>query len=158
MRQQGEKQAEMAQQAKDYELRQLTWQDVQAYRAKQREEQRKSIAWRLADAHRQQEAVLTLHEENLRKMHLDLLCKREDMFSQREAQEEEAKRRRRSIQLRLQSWREIKLREEKERERVEMQKEEDALLREMDREELMAAKLTCDLMSRHDALTSRMIH
>eukprot|EP01039_Chlorochromonas_danica_P001555 gene1555-1694_t len=153
MRMEGEKQAERVEQQMDFTLREQSWKDVQAYRAKQREEARRSLAWRLADAHRQQEAALTMHEENLRKTHLDLLCRREDMLTQREAQEQEAQRRRRSISLRLQSWRECKMREEKEKERIEMEKEEDALLREMDREELLAAKLTCDLMQRRDALT-----
>lgn len=157
MREEGERQAERQQLSKDFELRQEAWRDVQEYRRKQREEARKSLAWRLADAHRQQEVALTLHAEQLHCTHLDLLCKREDMLSQREAQAEEAIRRRRSIQLRLQSWREVRMRKEKERERKEMEHEEDALLREMDREELVATKLACELIDRHDALTSRML-
>lgn len=157
MRQEGEKSAERQAADHDYEMRRQAWKDVHEYRVKQREEARRSLAFRLADAHRQQETELTMHEDSLRKMHLDLLCKREDFLSQREAAEEEAIRRRRSIALRLESWREVRMAEEKMKEKDEMEKEEDALFREMDREELIAAKLTCELMEKRDAMTSRML-
>jgi hypothetical protein len=157
MQENGEKQMEKLRELQEYELRNEGWKDVQEYRAKQREASRRSLAWRLADSHRKQEVELNLHEEHLRKLHLDLLCKREDAFSKREAQEEDNERRRRSIALRLQSWREVRMNEEKQKEKLEMQKEEDALLREMDREDLLAAKLTFDHLERRKVLGSSML-
>lgn len=158
MRQEGEKQAQLVAEQADHELREKAWQDVRAYREQQRAEQRKSLAWRLADAHRKHEIDVAMHEEQLNRMHLDLQCKREDWLALQEYKKEEAERRRKSISLRVQSWKTQRLAEEKEQERREMLAEEEAILREMDREELLAAKLTQDLIDRRARLNTDMLH
>lgn len=157
MRQEGEKQTELQRQQEDYKLRQESWQDVQRYYNEQREQRRKSMAWRLADAHRQHEMDLTLHEENLRALHLDMLCKREDAEALQQYKAQERERARKSIEMRLELWRQQRMEEEKEREKRELIAEEDALLREMDREELLANKLALELMEKRNLLSSSIV-
>lgn len=157
MRQEGERQAQRLADIADRELREAAWRDVQNYRAEQRAEQRKSMAWRIADAHRKHEIELCHHQEALQRMHLDLQCKREDWLALQEYKRHEAERRRMSVALRLDSWRQQRLAEEKERERKEMIAEEEAILREMDREELIAAKLTQDLMDRKNMIGTSLV-
>lgn len=88
---------------------------------------------------------------------MDLQCRREDWLALQEHKKEEAMKRRKSIQFRLDSWRQQKLREESEKLKELMVIEEDAILREMDREELLAAKLTHEMMERHNLLISELI-
>ena len=148
MRLEGEKQAQRAAEDADRELREEAWRDVQRYRAEERRKQRESTAWRLADAHRKHEIELASHQEQLAKMHLDLQCRREDWLALQAYKAEEKERRRKSIQMRLDSWKKQKLAEEKQKLKELMMEEEDAIFREMDREELVAAKLANDMMER----------
>jgi hypothetical protein len=158
MRLEGERQAQQLADVADRELRDAAWRDVQAYREQQRAEQRKSMAFRIADAQRKHEIELCQHQEALQRMHLDFQCKREDWLALQESKREEAERRRKSVSLRLDSWRQQRLAEEKERERKEMIAEEEAILREMDREELFAAKLAQDMIDRKTMIGTQMIH
>lgn len=158
MRLEGEAQSARLAETSDRELREEAWRDVQRYREQQRTESRKSLAWRIADAHRKHEIELAMHEEQLNRMHLDLQCRREDWLSLQEYKKEEAVRRRKSIAMRLDSWKQHRVAEEKELEKKEMMAEEDAILREMDREELFATKLANDMMERRKMLSSDMIH
>jgi hypothetical protein len=157
MRKEGELQTKAAEERADFELRTEAWRDVQNYRELERQKEREDLAWRMADAHRQHELDISLHQEKLSKLHLDLQCKREDWIALQDYKKEEANKRRKSIQFRLDSWRQQRLIEENKKMQELMVKEEDALLREMDREELLAAKLTHEMMERHNLLTSEII-
>lgn len=157
MRQEGVRQDQRLVDIADRELREAAWRDVQEYRENQRAEQRKSMAWRIADAHRKHEIELCQHQEGLQRMHLDFQCRREDWLSLQEYKKEEAERRRKSVAMRLDSWRQQRMAEEKEKERLEMLAEEEAILREMDREELLAAKLTQDLMDRKNMIGTELV-
>ncbi len=154
MRQQGEEQAQKQEEHNDYELRYQAWKDVQDHIQLERQKKRESVAWRIADAHRQHELELTKHQEKLRALHLDIQCRREDWLALQEHKADEAEKRRKSIQFRLQSWKKQKMFEEQQKLRELMMEEENAILKEMDREELLAAKLTNDMMERHNLLSS----
>ncbi|RYH00619.1 hypothetical protein EON65_49015 [archaeon] len=157
MIEESEKHAEQLAQQKEFELRGEVWKDVQAYREKMREEARRSLAFRLAEKHRLKEIDMTEHDQKMRSIHLDLLCRREDCMAIREHKIEEEARRRKSISMRLQHWKEVKMQEAKLKEKEEMMKEEEARLREMDREDLLAAKLTYQMMEKRSVLDSSLI-
>jgi hypothetical protein len=157
MRQEGERQAEIMQFQADCELREAAWKDVQNYLSKQREDSRRSLAWRLADAHRKHEIALVEHQVKIQALHFDFQCRREDWLAVQDYKLNEEERRRKSLSLRLESWRQMKVKEAQTKEQAEMMKEEDALLREMDREELIAAKLAQDMIDRRNLLSTDMV-
>lgn len=138
----------------EYNRKMEDWRDTKAYQAAQREAQRKSLAGRIAAAHKEQQVDLERHQAMLDAVHMDFELRRLDHLEMREFREEERVRGRRSIALRLASWKDDKIRKEKERAREDMQRCEDAVLREQDREDLHAAKLALNMMERHNMLTS----
>jgi hypothetical protein len=160
MRLEGEKQAKKQEVLADLELRAEEWKDVQRYHENQRQKERESIAWRIANATRKHEIELSNHQENLAKLHLDLGCRREDWISLQEYKKDEQEKRRKSIAMRLESWKKQKMIEEQTKLKELMIEEEDAILREMDREELLAVKLTQQMMEKHNMISSNssMIH
>lgn len=132
------------------------WRAVKAYQAAQREAERRSLAGRIAEAHRQNEHDLEHHRKMMDSMHMDFELRRLDHLEMREFREEEKVRSRRSIALRLASWKEDKMQREKERARELLELQEEAVSKEQDREELQAAKLALTLMERQSVLTSEM--
>jgi hypothetical protein len=134
------------------------WNDVREYQEKLRVDQRKSTAERIAQSHSVKEQDLEQHRVLLDAMHRDFELKRLDHFEMREFREEEAVRGRRSIALRLASWKHDKMVVEKDRFREMVVRDEDALSKEQDREELHAAKLANDMMERRNLLSSSMNH
>ena len=156
IRREGEKHAQKEAMREEIAKRQEDWQAVKEYQQSLREQQRRSLAGRIAEAQRIKELDLQRHQEMLNAAHLDFHLRRLDHLEMREYRDEERVRGRRSIALRLASWKEDKMRKEKERAREEMQHAEDALQREQDREELHAAKLALSMMERHNLLTSEM--
>jgi len=138
----------------DREIRYEGWKDVRKYQETQRDAARHSLAWRLADAHRQQEIALVKHQEKLLHLHYDIQARREDWLALRKCQQEENESRRKSLQMRLASWKTVNLQEAKREQQKEMQQEENALEREIDREELMAIKLANEMMESHMMLAS----
>lgn len=157
MRLEGERQAQLIAASADRELRETAWRDVQKYRDEQRAAARRSLAWRLADAHRKKEIDIAEHAEKLNELHLDLQCKREDWISLHEYKKDEAERRRKSVAYRLDSWRRTKLATVKEQERQDLIAEEEAMYREMDREELLAAKQAQEFEERKNLLSNSMV-
>ncbi len=157
MRLEGERQAQLQAATADRELREAAWKDVQKYRDDQRAAARHSLAWRLADAHRKKEIDIADHSEKLNRLHLDLQCKREDWVALQEHKKDEAERRRKSVAYRLDSWRRQKLATIKEQERQDLIAEEEAMYREMDREELLAAKQTQEFIERKNMLSNTMV-
>jgi len=156
IRKEGDKMMEREAAKEDSQKKYEDWQAVKAYQESQREQQRRSLAGRIAEAQRQKELDLQKHQEMLNAAHLDFQLRRLDYMEMREYRDEERVRGRRSIALRLASWKSDKMEREKERAREEMQRTEEALAREQDREELHAAKLALSMMERHNLLTSEM--
>jgi hypothetical protein len=156
MRLEGEQKAKLHEETVDLHAKYEDWKDVQQYRETERQKDREDLAWKLANAHRQHEHDLTQHQDKLSKMHMDYQCRREDWLSLNEYKKKEADNRRKSVQFRLDSWRKQRLMEENEKMKELMMKEETVIYNEMDREELLAAKLTEEMMERHNLLTSEM--
>ncbi len=114
--------------------------DVQQYQSDQRALARKSIAGRLVEARRQHEVELTIHQQVTTDMHAELEAKRADWQGRECAKVDEKQKRRQSIVMRLDSWRQQRLAEEKLNAKKALIAEEEARYREMDREDLAAAK------------------
>ena len=130
------------------------WRAVKEYQAAQREAQRRSLAGRIAEAHRQKEVELEQHRAKMDAVQMDFATRRLDHLEMRQFREEERVRSRRSIALRLASWKDDRVKEEKERAKEQLAREEDAILREQDREELHAAKLALEMMERHNMVST----
>jgi hypothetical protein len=99
----------------DVAQKQEDWRAVKAYQAAQRAAERTSLAGRIAEAHRQKELDLERHRQAMDALHMDLELRRLDHLEMREFREEERVRSRRSIALRLASWKDDKLARERER-------------------------------------------
>eukprot|EP00428_Durinskia_dybowskii_P062108 CAMPEP_0170386926 /NCGR_PEP_ID=MMETSP0117_2-20130122/17293_1 /TAXON_ID=400756 /ORGANISM="Durinskia baltica, Strain CSIRO CS-38" /LENGTH=576 /DNA_ID=CAMNT_0010642777 /DNA_START=136 /DNA_END=1866 /DNA_ORIENTATION=- len=132
------------------------WRAVKAYQNAQREAERRSLAGRIAESHRQKELDLEHHRQMMDAMHMDFELRRLDHLEMREFREEEKVRSRRSIALRLASWKDDKIRKEKERAKEEMERFDEAMAKEQDREDLHAAKLAMEMMERQSLLTGEM--
>ncbi len=153
-RQDSERQADKDAKVTEYNRKMEDWRDTKAYQAAQREAQRKSLAGRIAASHQEQQMDLERHQAMLDAVHMDFELRRLDHLEMREYRDEERVRGRRSIALRLASWKDDKMRKEKERAKEHMEKCEDAVLREQDREDLHAAKLALTMMERHNMISS----
>jgi hypothetical protein len=141
-------------QHEDVAQKQEDWRAVKAYQAAQRAAERTSLAGRIAEAHRQKELDLERHRQAMDALHMDLELRRLDHLEMREFREEERVRSRRSIALRLASWKDDKLARERERAKELLVLQEQAIQCEQDREDLQAAKLALGLMERQAQLTS----
>jgi len=140
MRLQGEKQAVKALEDANRELSEQAWRDVKSSQAKEREERRKSVANRLVESRKQNELALEFHRRALDTMHSQLESKRQDWLDIRAAKEEQRERSRKSIAFRIDSWRQQKLAETMLENKKQYEAEEEARLREQDREAVELAK------------------
>lgn len=140
MRLKGEIEVKRVQDEADRELKDLDWRAVQEYRELEREKERREMAVRLVENRKQHEKELTLHREALDKMHNDLELKHLAWQDVNAAREADKQRSRKSIAFRLESWRQQRVAEEMLSAKKELQAEEDAMLREQDREALAEAK------------------
>lgn len=76
MRRDGELAARKEEENLDRMLKTQEWREIKKQQQEERNEQRKSIAKRLAESNRQQELSLAKHRETLDALHLDLELKR----------------------------------------------------------------------------------
>lgn len=136
----GERELAKAAEAEDRKLTEQAWRDVRAFQERQRDEQRRSLAARLAEHSRQHHEELIAHRAALDAMHADFELKRLAWQDSEQDKARTRERSRRSIACRLDSWRDQRMAEEMHKAKKEMQAEEEALLREMDREALEEAK------------------
>lgn len=141
----------------NFELSEDAWRDVKAYQESQRAAARRSIAWRIADSQRQNEVALKIHREQLEAMHMDFELKRLNHEELQAYRSQEKERSRKSIAMRLDSWRQHKVKLAKQKAAMDLQREEDAFLAEQDREALATAKRSNLFLERQDILTSSMI-
>lgn len=138
----------------EFNRTQEDWKAVKAYQAAQREAERKSLAGRIAEAHRQKQEDLEHHRQLMDAMNMDFELRRLDHLEMREFREEEKVRSRRSIALRLASWKEDKMARERARAKEMLELQEQAMQCEQDRDELQAAKIALGLMERQTHLAS----
>ncbi len=147
----------LEQQAMEHKLSEEAWRDVKAYQEKQREIARKSLANRLAESARIHELELEAHNQLLSTMHDDFELKRMDWANLQQHKAEQQTRRRVSMMLRNESARMQRMAEAKLQAKKEMEAEEEARLREQDREALLTAKATLAASTRADAMNSSVI-
>ena len=124
----------------EHEIKMGDAQAVDEYKRQQRDEERMEVAARLAAAKREHELDLEEHRRKLDIVHDILETRRQDWMDVREHEASEKENRRKSVCLRLDSWRQQKMEKEKTRSRQRMEAEEEAFYRQMDHEDLQAAK------------------
>lgn len=140
MRLAGVREAEKEQAAMDTELNELAWGDVKEYQSCLREERRKSLSLRLAESRRHHAIDLDEHRNLLDLMHAELATKHADWQDVNAYKQAEKESRRKSVSMRLDSWRTQRLAEEKLKAKKLLIQEEEARYREMDWEDLCKAK------------------
>jgi len=107
---------------------------VKAYQENCRAKERLSLANRIVESRKQQEVAIEVHRLALDKLHETMETQRIDWLEVRESKKREDQRCRKSICLRLDSWREQKIAEAKLQTVLAARADEDARLRELDRE------------------------
>lgn len=128
-------------QQEEHEIKLGDIEAVNNYKKAQLDEERMEIAARLVAAKRAHEIDLQEHRRQLDIVHDILESRRLDWIDQREYKNQENANRRKSVCLRLDSWRQQKMEKEKMKSRARRLAEEDALYKQMDHEDLQAAKL-----------------
>lgn len=113
---------------------------VEEYKKQQCDEERMEIATRLAAAKRIHELDLEEHRRKLDIVHDILESRRQDWIDVKTYQNQDRESRRKSVGLRLDSWRQQKMAKEKAKTRERMQAEEDSFYRQMDHEDIQSAK------------------
>lgn len=124
----------------EFDEKAQSWRDLQAYQQQQRDEQRKELADRLVENSRQQQAAMETHRQALDAMHFDLESRRMGWVDVQASKQAARERSRKSMGMRLESWRQQRLVEEMLRAKKALVAEEDARLRELDREALLEAE------------------
>lgn len=139
--------------AQDRELSEEAWRDVKRYQEKCREEQRKEIACSLLQQQKDHSYALEQHQESLERLHEDMELRRKDWKAVKAAKKADGARRRKSISMRLDSWRAIRLKEAKKKVAELAQADEEARIREEDREALQRHKKNMQLEQLQDDFT-----
>ena len=86
---------------------------AEALKKEERDRERRSLALRLVQSKKEKEMELTSHREKMDALHRDFQLRREDWLAARATKHEEEERSRKSIALRLESWRSQRMIEEK---------------------------------------------
>ncbi len=144
----------------EHESRLLTtaaWNDVKQYQEQCREHERQEIAQKINESRRQQEESLEAHSVALSLLHEDLESKRMDWLEVHQAKQEEVRKSRKSISMRLNSWRKQRVEEAKESSKRAARADEDARLRELDRELMLSYQREVEADEVADRLNSGMI-
>jgi hypothetical protein len=113
---------------------------VESYRAELRNQERAEIAARIEASRRAKEVDLEAHRVLMDRMHEEYEERRENWKLQQQEQSKEKERSRKSICLRLGSWKETRMKREKERARQLLLAEHDSLLKAQDKESAEEAK------------------
>ena len=132
----GEKAYQREVASQDRELSEEAWRDVKRYQEKCREEQRQELIKSLMQQKKSYALDLENHQQALAALHQDMEMKRHDWVSKKQAKEQDAARRRKSVSMRLDHWRKEKLVEAKKKIVASAQADEEARVREQDREAL----------------------
>ena len=127
--------------------------DVTKYNEDIKRKNRESLAQRLVIARKQHEMDIQQHCALLANMHADFSLKRAASKDVEAYKQQQKEARRRSVAMRLDSWRKSKISEEKRRQKLALFQEEDRRLREMDRQDMELAQQ----MMKDDAMLQHMI-
>lgn len=155
LRQEELKQKEHDETVQDYEIKHDDWICMQEYQQQLRDERRKSLAMRLVLSRKQKEGALNAHRNMLDAMHEEFELKRATWNDVQTYQATERENRRKSVNLRLDSWRQQKLVCEKLRNQQLLQQEEDAYIKEQEAEDLRNAKEALKNAEKMDLLLGR---
>ena len=136
----GEKAYQREVAAQDRELSAEAWRDVKRYQEKCRNEQRQELAKSLLQQKKAYTIDLEKHQQSLEALHNDMELRRHDWVSKKAAKEQDAARRRKSVAMRLDHWRKEKLTEAKRKVVASVKADEEARVREEDREALQRYK------------------
>lgn len=109
-----------------------------------------SLANKICESRKQQEAAIETHRLALDQLHETMENQRLDWLEVRESRKRENQRARKSIGLRLDSWRKQKLAEAKLSTVLAARADEDARLRELDREAVQSYTKQLELQSLFD--------
>lgn len=138
---QGLKAEELEKMHEEYQIRQEEKTDVDNYFANQRTIERQEIASRIETSKRNKEKDLLLHRELLDKMHEEYEDRRENWKLLQSYQKNEIERSRKSVCLRLESWKTIRMKREKERAYKQLVAEHDAALKQEDYQAMNEKKM-----------------
>lgn len=127
---------------------------LQSKQQEDRDRARQSIAFRLVQARRQNELAMAAHRSGLDKLHMEFEVKKEDLVDITTYKKEAELRSRTSVQLRLQSWREGRLEEERIEAKLKRQAEQEAELKEILAEDARNAKKAEALTEKVEQLVS----
>lgn len=137
----------------DRELSEEAWRDVKRYQEQCREECRKELASSLLQQRRDYAFDLQQHQEGLERLHEDMELRRNDWKAVKASKKADCARRRRSISMRLDSWRSERLKEAKRKVAELARADEEARTREEDREALQRHKKNMQLSQLQDEFT-----
>ena len=126
--------------AQDRELSAEAWRDVKRYQEKCRDERRQELAKSLLQQKKAYALDLQKHQQSLIALHRDMEERRHDWVSKKAAKEQDVARRRKSVAMRLDHWRKEKINEAKSKLVASIKAEEEARMREEDREALIKYK------------------
>mmetsp|Transcript_5230 Transcript_5230/g.8620 ORF Transcript_5230/g.8620 Transcript_5230/m.8620 type:complete len:600 (-) Transcript_5230:154-1953(-) len=118
--------------AKDNELKLEDLRAVNEYKETLRQEERDNIASRIAESQKQKEKALLEHRKMLDTMHADFESKSRDRDDVNAYKSKEKERSRQSICLRLESWRQGRLAEERQKAKEQLIAADDAEKRSLD--------------------------
>ena len=136
----GEKAYQREVMAQDRELSAEAWRDVKRYQEKCRDERRQELAKSLLQQKKAYALDLQKHQQSLIALHRDMEERRHDWVSKKAAKEQDVARRRKSVAMRLDHWRKEKINEAKSKLVASIKAEEEARMREEDREALIKYK------------------
>jgi hypothetical protein len=137
---QGLRQEEVKKLHEEYQIHSEEHKDIENHRAELRNQERAEVAARIETSRRWKEKDLEVHRHLLDQMHEEYEERRENWKLLQEHKVQEKEKSRKSICLRLQSWKETRMKREKERARMEFIAEQDSLMRSQDMEALREAK------------------
>ena len=139
------------------QLSSLAWKDVQSYQEGLRKANRESIAGRLVASRRQQAAALEIYQKQLESIHNELEARYNDWVDVTNYKLKENNKKRESIHLRIDSWKQQCLAEEKLLAKKQMIEEENIRYREQDWEDLNNAKDLLKLEERNNLIKGKML-
>lgn len=140
MRLQGHQDIQKQQELQEFITREEEWKDIQNYKQHLQEEKRKSLAKRLAEARKAEQQDLEKHRLELDNIHQELERRREDWIDVENYKFQQKMKSRQSVLLRLESWRDQRLAEEKLEAKKRLVEEENMRLRYQDWIDLQQAK------------------
>ena len=137
-------------QMQDNQLSLEAWRDVKDYQESCRAKKRLSLANKITESRRHQEAAMEKHRKALDAMHEDLENKRMDWLEIREYKKRDEQRSRKSILVRLDSWRQQRVAEAKHQTVLAARADEEGRMRELDREAVIKYQRELQLQQMHD--------